>query len=237
MTATGRASGDGSGLRVEGLSKTFSSRAGELRILDGIDLELQRGETLAVVGPSGSGKSTLLHIIGTLDRPTDGRVRIGGVDPFGLSEPELARFRNRTIGFVFQDHHLLPQLTVIENVLVPALASREPVDLGDESVEDRARRLLDRVGLTARRDHVPAEISGGERQRAAIARSLVLGPELLLCDEPTGNLDRGTAGAVGDLLMEVHREERTMLVVVTHSAELAGRCDRRAELDGGRLRW
>lgn len=219
------------GLRAEGLRKTYPSPAEDLVVLDGLDLALEPGEALAVTGPSGCGKSTLLHILGTLERPTAGRVELGGVDPFALSARDLARFRNRRVGFVFQDHHLLPQCTVLENVLVPTLVAE---GAGPEAVE-RAKRLLERVGLSERLDQVPAALSGGERQRVAIARALVHDPTLLLCDEPTGNLDRANARKVGDLFLELHAELRNVLVVVTHSAELAARFPRRAELRAGRL--
>ena len=184
------------------------------------------------MGPSGSGKSTLLNIIGTLETPTRGRVRVDGVDPFALPEPQLAAFRNRHVGFVFQDHHLLPQCSVLENVLVPTLVAVG----GDRSAfEAEARRLLDRVGLSGRLEHRPAELSGGERQRVAIARALVRKPKLLLADEPTGNLDRKTAHGVGELLTELHRQEGTVLLVVTHSPDLAKLFPRRAEMADGRL--
>ena len=218
-------------LVVDAVTKRYAGRTEPLEVLRGCSFELSRGENLAVLGPSGSGKSTLLYIVGTLDRPSAGRVRLNDVDPFALAEPELAAFRNRRIGFVFQDHHLLPQCTVLENVLVPTLAERTT---SPETV-DRARRLLDRVGLGARLEHRPAELSGGERQRAAICRALVLQPALLLADEPTGNLDRTTAAQIGDLLLELQRDEGTMLLVVTHSLDLAGRFQRRVELDDGRL--
>ncbi len=219
-------------LSVEDLTKHFPTRAEPLVVLSGVSLALSRGQSMAIVGPSGSGKSTLLHIIGGLDQPTAGRVTLDGQDPARLSEAELARFRNRQVGFIFQDHHLLPQCTVLENVLVPALANGSTT----AAQLDRARRLLDRVGLSARLEHRPAELSGGERQRVAIARALLLTPPLLLADEPTGNLDRTTAASMADLLLELHREEHSMLMVVTHSIPLAKRLDRQAELDGGRLR-
>jgi lipoprotein-releasing system ATP-binding protein len=218
-------------LSVQEVTKEFPTRTEPLVVLRGCSFELARGENLAILGPSGSGKSTLLQIVGTLDQPTSGHVLLGGDDPFQLSEPRLAKFRNERIGFVFQDHHLLPQCTVLENVLIPTLAGGGAT----EAVFERARMLLDRVGLTARLDHRPAELSGGERQRAAIARALIRQPMLLLTDEPTGNLDRSTAANIGDLLLELQRLEQTMLVVVTHSLELAGRLQRRVELDGGRL--
>lgn len=218
-------------LAVHEITKQFATRGEPLNVLRGCSFELARGENLAVLGPSGSGKSTLLQIVGTLDAPTSGEVRLGGDDPFQLSEPRLARFRNDRIGFVFQDHHLLPQCTVIENVLLPTLAGGGATP----AAFDRAQILLERVGLTARLDHRPAELSGGERQRVAIARALIRQPMLLLADEPTGNLDRSTAAAVGDLLLELQQLEQTMLVVVTHSLELAARFQRKVELDAGQL--
>jgi lipoprotein-releasing system ATP-binding protein len=219
-------------LVAAGLSKEYPTRAGPLPVLRGVDLTLARGDALAVTGPSGSGKSTLLHLLGTLDRPTRGRVTLDGTDPFALPEPDLAAFRNRRVGFVFQDHHLLPQCSVLENVLVPTLVSR---DTAPADTEAYARQLLDRVGLGGRLDHRPAELSGGERQRVAVARALVLKPVLLLADEPTGNLDRKNAAAVGELLLDLHRQENTVLVVVTHSADLARMFPRRAEVDDGTL--
>jgi len=219
-------------LTVENVSKEYPTRSGPLTVLADVGFSLADGEALAVMGPSGSGKSTLLHIVGTLDVPTRGRVTVDGADPFALPEPELAGFRNKNIGFVFQDHHLLPQCTVLENVLIPTLVARD----GDSGrFEAEAKRLLDRVGLGNRLDHRPAELSGGERQRAAIARALIHRPKLLLADEPTGNLDRKTALAVGELLTELHRQEGAILIVVTHSAELAALFKRRAEMSDGRL--
>jgi lipoprotein-releasing system ATP-binding protein len=219
-------------LVVTNLSKDYPTRSGPLSVLRGVGFSLSRGESLAVMGPSGSGKSTLLHILGTLDTPTSGIVRIEDTDPFTLAEPELAAFRNRRIGFVFQDHHLLPQCSVLENVLVPTLVSRETKPAETEAY---ARQLLDRVGLGGRLDHRPAELSGGERQRVAVARALVLRPVLLLADEPTGNLDRKNAQADGELLFELHRQENTILVVVTHSSELARLFPKRSEVNDGTL--
>ncbi|MGE0608472.1 MAG: ABC transporter ATP-binding protein [Pirellulales bacterium] len=219
-------------LLVQDVSKQFATRAEPLTVLRGVSLQLSDGQSLAITGPSGCGKSTLLHIIGTLDRPTTGSVQLHGEDPFALDEPKLAAFRNRRIGFVFQDHHLLPQCSVLENVLVPTIAAGAA---GGQHLE-RAKMLLDRVGLGARSDHRPAELSGGERQRAAIARALILKPGLLLADEPTGNLDRTTAATIADLLLELQRQEQTMMVVVTHSQELAARLDQRQELDQGTLK-
>ena len=220
------------GLAVEHLDKEFPTRSGPLHVLTDVNLTLEMGDGLAVMGPSGSGKSTLLHIVGTLDLPTRGKVLLDGVDPFALQESKLAAFRNRNVGFVFQDHHLLPQCSVLENVLVPTLVAEEGLR---ETYEAEARRLLERVGLSQRLDHRPAELSGGERQRAAIARALIRKPKLLLADEPTGNLDRKTAHGIGELLSDLHRQEGTILIVVTHSAELASVFPRRAEMDDGRL--
>jgi lipoprotein-releasing system ATP-binding protein len=218
-------------LSVHNLVKDYPTRSGPLPVLRGIDLELQRGDALAVMGPSGSGKSTLLHILGTLDRPTGGTVRLDNADPFALPERELADFRNRHVGFVFQDHHLLPQCTVLENVLLPTLVSATNSD----EARKWAQQLLERVGLGQRLDHRPAEISGGERQRAAVARALVMKPVLLLADEPTGNLDRTLAREVGQLLLDLHREQRTVLVIVTHSRDLADTFPRTLLMDDGRL--
>jgi lipoprotein-releasing system ATP-binding protein len=219
-------------LVVDNVSKEYPTRSGALSVLRGVSLKLERGEAVAVMGPSGSGKSTLLHILGTLDRPTGGKVALDGTDPFALSEPELAQFRNARIGFVFQDHHLLPQCSVLENVLIPTLVNKTSPATETEAY---ARQLLDRVGLGGRLDHRPAELSGGERQRVAVARALVLKPTLLLADEPTGNLDRTNAQSVGELLMQLHQQERNVLVVVTHSAELAKLFPRRVEMNDGAL--
>jgi lipoprotein-releasing system ATP-binding protein len=217
-------------LQVNHLSKDYPTRSGPLAVLRDLSFELQRGEALAVMGPSGSGKSTLLHILGTLDTPTTGTVRLAGTEPFSLPERQLADFRNQHIGFVFQDHHLLPQCSVLENVLIPTLVGRA----NSTDTESWARELLQRVGLADRLDHRPAELSGGERQRVAVARALIRHPVLLLADEPTGNLDRRTAQVVGQLLLDLHRQEQTVLVVVTHSVELARTLPRQMEmLDGG----
>ncbi|HEX4150088.1 MAG TPA: ABC transporter ATP-binding protein [Pirellulales bacterium] len=218
-------------LLVQDVAKEYPTRSQPLSVLQACSLELNRGQNLAIIGPSGSGKSTLLNIIGTLDTPSAGSVTLSGCDPFTLSEPELAEFRNRQIGFVFQDHHLLPQCSVLENVLLPTIAGGTP---GPE-VFERARMLIERVGLAQRLEHLPAELSGGERQRVAIARALIGRPALLLADEPTGNLDRTTAHSVSDLLLELQQLEGTMMIVVTHSGELARRLDRRLELNEGKL--
>jgi lipoprotein-releasing system ATP-binding protein len=219
-------------LAVRDLTKRFPTRAESLEILRGVSLDLKSGQNLAILGPSGSGKSTLLYIIGTLDRPTSGEVRLDGEEPFALDEPRLADFRSRRIGFVFQDHHLLPQCNVLENVLLPTIAEGKP----SSADADRAKMLLDRVGLAGRLDHRPAELSGGERQRTAVARALIRRPVLLLADEPTGNLDRTTAASVAKLLLELHEQEQTMMITVTHSLELAAMFQRRLELDEGRLK-
>jgi lipoprotein-releasing system ATP-binding protein len=221
-----------SDLIVEHVTKEFSTRGEPLVVLRGVSLRLAKGENAAILGPSGSGKSTLLHIIGTLDAPTKGSVRLLGQDPFTLDERQLSHFRNRHVGFVFQDHHLLPQLTVLENVLVPALAEGSP---GTDLIE-RARGLLERVGLGERLEHRPAELSGGEKQRAGVARALLNRPALLLADEPTGNLDRTNAAGIGDLLIRIQQEEKTMLLVVTHSHDLAQRFERRLEIGDGLLK-
>jgi lipoprotein-releasing system ATP-binding protein len=196
-----------------------------------VSLSLRRGENVAILGPSGSGKSTLLSILGTLEPPTSGSVHLTGKNPFSLNEAELAAFRRDNIGFVFQEHHLLPQCTVLENVLVPLLADRS----ASEADQRRASDLLGRVGLAERLTHRPAELSGGERQRVAIARALVREPLLLLADEPTGNLDRTTASSIANLLLELQTERNAILVVVTHSEAMAAALQRRMEIDSGRL--
>jgi len=219
-------------LVVEHVSKTFATRGEPLVVLRDASLALSAGQNAVILGPSGSGKSTLLFIIGTLDAPSGGSVRLSGTDPFSMNETQLAEFRNRNVGFVFQDHYLLPQLTVLENVLVPALAEGSP----PPATIERARELLARVGLAERMDHRPAELSGGERQRVGVARALLLKPALILADEPTGNLDRKSAAAIGELLVELPRQEQAMLLTVTHSLDLAQRFERTFELDDGRLR-
>ena len=219
-------------LIVTDVRKEYAARSGPLPVLGGVSLSLKHGEAVAVMGPSGSGKSTLLHILGTLDTPTGGSVSLDGVDPFTLKPGELAAFRNRRIGFVFQDHHLLPQASVLENVLVPTFVNKS---LKKAEAQAYARELLTRVGLSDRLTHRPAELSGGERQRVAVARALIHKPLLLLADEPTGNLDRTNAESVGRLLLELHKQQNTMLVVVTHSAELAKLFPRRLEMNDGKL--
>ncbi|MDB6032119.1 MAG: transporter related protein [Verrucomicrobiales bacterium] len=205
--------------------------AEHLEILRGVTLEVRRGESVAIVGPSGSGKSTLLNIIGTLDKPVSGEVLLDGKDLTRLDEKQLAHVRNHQIGFVFQAHHLLPQCTVLENVLVPTLADKT----GQAGAEERGRKLLHRVGLTERINHRPGQISGGERQRAAVVRALIMKPQLLLADEPTGALDRNTSNELSQLLVELNREENVTLIVVTHSPDLATRMGRVLELREGKL--
>jgi len=217
-------------LRVLDLHKSFETGARPVEVLRGVSFDLDAGASLAVTGPSGSGKSTLLHLIGTLEAPTSGRIEIEGREVYRLPERDLARFRNRTIGFVFQDHHLLPQYSALENVLVPTLAIRDR----KQGTESSACEMLERVGLAGRLNHLPAELSGGERQRVAVARALINRPALLLCDEPTGSLDADSARAVADLLFDLHREAKITLIAVTHSEMLAGRFERRFELRAGR---
>lgn len=218
-------------LKVENVSKEYPTPRGPLRIVSDVSITLSRGDALSIMGPSGSGKSTLLYMFGALEPPTSGTVSLDGQNPFQLKEKELAAFRNRQIGFIFQDHCLLPQCSVIENVLTPTMVSTSN---GNEI--ERARSLLSEVGLKERLDHRPAELSGGEKQRVSLARALIMKPQLLLCDEPTGNLDHKTADVVASLLLELHRQQETILVVVTHNAELAARFPLRYELIDEKLR-
>ena len=217
-------------LSVLHVRKEYASPDGPMVVLSDVSLELEAGRTLAVVGPSGSGKSTLLNIIGSLDRPTSGEVRLGELAVTALTENQVADYRARRVGFVFQDHHLMPQLTALENVILPTLALRGHVDGAH-----RARELLERVGLSSRMGNLPSQLSGGERQRVAIARALVNEPGLLLADEPTGNLDHEAADNVGSLFMELADEKNVSLIVVTHNLELARRFLRVQELRDGRL--
>jgi lipoprotein-releasing system ATP-binding protein len=218
-------------LKVENLSKEYFTPAGPLRIVSDVSLTLPPGSAVSIMGPSGSGKSTLLYMLGALETPSSGSVTLKGQNPFLLSAKELAAFRNQQIGFVFQDHCLLPQCSVIENVLTPTMvaasANGEPTR--------RATDLLTQVGLAERLDHRPAQLSGGEKQRAALARALIMKPQLLLCDEPTGNLDQKSAEIVADLLLETHQNAETILIVVTHSKELAARFPQRFELKNQHL--
>jgi len=219
-------------LTLDRITKSYRTPRGELPILSGITLSLDRGAAVAIMGPSGSGKSTLLYILGALEPPSSGTVTLDGQDPFRMNEPDQAAFRNRHIGFVFQDHSLLPQCSVLENVLAPTFVA-SPAAGGDDG--ERARALLAQVGLSDRIDHRPAELSGGEKQRAALARALIRHPTLLLCDEPTGNLDRAAADTVAELLLQLHAAQHTILVVVTHSAALAARFPVRYEMNSGVL--
>lgn len=218
-------------LQVKDVHKDFETPHETVSVLRGVSFELSGGTSLAITGPSGSGKSTLLHLVGTLEPPSRGEILIGGQNPFALGEAELARFRNRNVGFIFQEHHLLPQYSVLENVLLPTVAFTD----GGGGDEAHARELLDRVGLGHRLEHRPAELSGGERQRAAVARALVNRPQLLLGDEPTGSLDQKNATAVAELLMELHKAEGTILILVTHSQELAGYAARHVDMRDGTL--
>ncbi len=212
-------------LQATQISKHYPSPRGPLEVLSNISLSLARGEAVAIMGPSGSGKSTLLYILGALDPPTSGTVTLDGHNPFQLREKQLAAFRNKQVGFVFQDHCLLPQCSVLENVLLPTLVAESR-----NGAIERARTLLDQVGLKDRIDHRPAELSGGEQQRVALARALIREPLLLLCDEPTGNLDRGSADTVASMLLDLHRSRQTILVLVTHNPELAAKFPTRLEL-------
>jgi lipoprotein-releasing system ATP-binding protein len=218
-------------LQVTDLAKEYPAPHGTLPILSGVSISLERGEAASIVGPSGSGKSTLLYILGALEPPTSGSVVLDGQNPFELPENQLAAFRNKQIGFVFQDHCLLPQCTVLENVLIPTLVAENK-----DGARERAQALLEQVGLADRLDHRPGELSGGEKQRVAIARALICEPLLLLCDEPTGNLDHASAGAVASLLFQLHEERKTILIVVTHNLELAARFPFRLELAERRLK-
>jgi lipoprotein-releasing system ATP-binding protein len=221
-------------LQLSGVSKEFTPAAGAapLKILSGVNFEVRPGESIAIVGPSGSGKSTLLNLIGSLDRPTAGKVLLDGQDLTALDDRELARVRNQRIGFIFQGHHLLPQCSVLENVLVPTLADG---NARNNDARGRAEALLKRVGLADRMDHRPAQLSGGERQRTAVVRALINQPKLLLADEPTGALDQASAGNLADLLVKLNREEKVALITVTHSPGLAGRMGRALEIRGGQL--
>ena len=217
-------------LNATHLSKSYPTPAGDLSVLRDVTLSLNAGESACVMGPSGSGKSTLLYILGGLEPPTSGTVQLDGKDPYALSADALAAFRNHDVGFVLQDHCLLPQCTVLENVLVPTLVGET-----DATAPDRARALLDQVGLADRLHHRPGELSGGEKQRAAIARALIRKPRLILCDEPTGNLDAETAATVADLLIALHAQQQAIMVVVTHSEALGSRFGKRWKMNRGEL--
>ena len=217
-------------LKVEHISKEYPTPAGALRIVSDVSLELPEGSAVSIMGPSGSGKSTLLYMIGALEPPSNGTITLDDQNPFLLDAKKLAAFRNQRIGFVFQDHCLLPQCSVIENVLTPTLVASP-----NGSVSDRARQLLQQVGLGERFDHHPGQLSGGEKQRVALARALIMKPRLLLCDEPTGNLDQKSAEVVAGMLLDIHRQANTILIVVTHSSDLASRVPQRFELKNQHL--
>jgi len=218
-------------LKIENVSKFYPTPRGPLPILTDISLSLSKGDAVSIMGPSGTGKSTLLYIIGALEPPTGGTVTLDGQNPFTLNQKQLAAFRNQQIGFVFQDHCLLPQCSVLENVLTPTLVSTDHKDS-----TERARELIKQVGLIDRLDHSPAELSGGEKQRVSLARALITKPTLLLCDEPTGNLDHQSAEVVASMLLALHTQQETILIGVTHSAELGARLPIRYELVDEQLR-
>jgi lipoprotein-releasing system ATP-binding protein len=218
-------------VRIEGLAKTYLMADRRLEVLRGLDLEIAEGELVALTGPSGAGKSTFLHLLGTLDVPTRGKILFDGADPFERGEEGLASFRNETVGFVFQSHHLLPEFTALENAMMPALIRRE----GRGEARRRAAAMLARVGLAQRLDHRPGELSGGEQQRVALARALCLSPRLLLADEPTGNLDPQTADGIHAVLLDLNRALGITAVVVTHNERLAQALPRRLRLAEGRL--
>lgn len=213
------------------LVKEFQAPNQPLRILDNVSAELNRGENLAVIGPSGSGKSTFLHIAGTLDSPTSGTVELNGNDLSKLAEKDLASFRNQNIGFIFQEHHLLPQLSALENVLIPIVANGET----DSQSVEQAKSLLEKVGLSDRMTHRPGSLSGGERQRVAVARAMIRSPVLLLADEPTGSLDQANAEKVGQLLLDLQQEHNSILICVTHSEKLAGLFQKQVKLENGKF--
>ena len=219
-------------VEVRGVSKSFRTGDHKVRVLDEVHLSVAAQESVAIVGPSGSGKSTLLNLLGTLDQPDQGTIVIDGKNLAMMAGDELAKFRNLNIGFVFQSHHLLPHLTVLENILVPVLAQASEVG---EEILLRATQLLQRVGLSDREKHLPGRLSGGERQRVAVVRALINQPRLILADEPTGALDRVSAAEVGRLLLELNREHGITLVVATHSEELAARMDRIISMENGTL--
>ncbi|MBW2056088.1 MAG: ABC transporter ATP-binding protein [Deltaproteobacteria bacterium] len=218
-------------IRVENLAKYYRQGARTVEALRGVDCVFEPGQSVAIVGPSGAGKTTFIHILGTIDRPSGGRVLYDGRDVFTMGERDLARFRNRTVGFVFQFHHLLPEFTALENTMMPALIH----GMQKREARDRARIMLKRVGLADRMTHKPGELSGGEQQRVAVARSLILEPEVLLADEPTGNLDRETGEGVYRLLEKMNEERGITLIIVTHNEEIADRLPRRIRLVDGRI--
>ncbi|MEW6162412.1 MAG: ABC transporter ATP-binding protein [Nitrospirota bacterium] len=224
-------------IEVQNLRKSFTTEAGELQVLKGIDLSIKEGEMVGIVGASGVGKSTLLHILGALDRPTSGKVFYNGTDIFSRDEDSLASFRNKTVGFVFQFHHLLPEFNALENVMMPGLISvrREASGVRRKKIFERAERLLDEMGLSERKEHRPGELSGGEQQRLAVARALILEPQVVLADEPTGNLDTATGEELFNLLINLNKEKGITLVIVTHNESLSRRCHRVLKMVDGRI--
>jgi lipoprotein-releasing system ATP-binding protein len=223
-------------LVVSNVGKEYPTPRGSLAVLSGVTFSLTPGEAAAITGPSGSGKSSLLYMLGALEPPSSGEITLGGQNPFTLNAGRLADFRNGQIGFVFQDHCLLPQCTVLENVLVPTLVASSNGGRAGEDAGQHARTLIDQVGLSPRLDHRPAELSGGEKQRVAIARALIRRPRLVLCDEPTGNLDQSSASSVASLLLDLHKSQQNILIVVTHSERLAAQFPIRFELADGQMR-
>jgi lipoprotein-releasing system ATP-binding protein len=225
-------------IEVQNLKKSFSTEAGELQVLKGIDLSIKEGEIVGIVGASGVGKSTLLHILGALDRPTSGKVFYDGIDIFSLDRNSLAYFRNKTVGFVFQFHHLLPEFTAFENVMMPGLISRSQkseVRSQYREICDKAEKLLSETGLAERRKHRPGELSGGEQQRVAVARALILEPKIVLADEPTGNLDATTGEELFNILIDLNKKKGITFVIVTHNESLSRRCHRVLRMVDGRI--
>jgi lipoprotein-releasing system ATP-binding protein len=227
-------------IEVQNLKKSFTTDAGELRVLKGIDLSIKEGEMVGIIGASGVGKSTLLHILGALDKPTSGKLLYNGADIFSLNENSLASFRNKTIGFVFQFHHLLPEFTAIENVMMPGLINKGARGQGGkgasyQEIMAKAERLLDEMGLSERKKHRPGELSGGEQQRVAVARALILEPKAVLADEPTGNLDTQTGEELFNLLVNLNKEKGITFVIVTHNESLSGRCHRILRMVDGQI--
>jgi len=222
---------DGPLLQGQGLVKSYHTAAGAVEVLRDVDLEVHASEMVAITGASGVGKSTLLHVLGTLDRPDGGALRVCGEDVLALPEPRRCEFRNRTLGFVFQFHHLLPEFSALENVAMPLLLARKT----PQEAEERARALLGELGLAERAEHRPGALSGGEQQRVAVARALAMSPRVLLADEPTGNLDRATGERLHSLLRGLARDHRLSVVIVTHNEDLARGCDRVLRLEAGRL--
>lgn len=219
-------------IRIE---KSFYTQAGELKVLKGVDLYIEEGEMVSIVGASGAGKSTLLHILGAIDRPTSGKVIYEGIDIFSRNNGYLTRFRNETVGFVFQFHHLLPEFTALENVMMPGMIAKETLRIDTEEIVDRAERLLSDLGLYERKNHRPGELSGGEQQRVAVARALIMNPRVVLADEPTGNLDTATGEDLFNLLIKLNKDRGIAFVIVTHNESLSKRCNRTLRMVDGRI--